>query len=109
MKKMLGLTSALLVAFNISAFAEKIVVTGNPVVLTKSGDYYTVPADFTPTGDYYYVTVDGANKVCYAQEQATLTSLTPTTVTVKVSDNQAKWVCYPYDETYFTTTTVTTP
>lgn len=104
MKKTFGLTSLFLVLFNVSAFAEKIIITGNPVALTKEGEVYTVPSDFTATGDHFYVTVDGVNKVCFAKEQTTLTSLSPTVLDVKVSTTQVKWTCYPYDETYFTVT-----
>ncbi len=101
-KIFLGLTSVFLVLFNISSFAEKIVITGQPVAVTKQGEVYTVPANYTPSGDYYYITVDGTNKICYPQQQATLSSLTPTTLNVQMSGKEVKWTCYAYDETYFT-------
>ena len=87
--------------FSMSSFADKITISGAPVVLTQQGETYVLPADYTATGDYYYVTVNGSNKVCYPQEQPTLASLTPTTLSVQVSGKAVQWVCYNYDEKYF--------
>lgn len=97
----LGVVSASLLLCSFSAFADKVVIKGEPVVVEKRGDVYYVPEDYRATADYYYVTVDGARKVCYAERQPNI-SLEVTPLSVDIGGKRAVWNCYTYDETYFT-------
>jgi hypothetical protein len=96
-----ALSALVLGFFSVSSFAERITISGTPVILTQQGDAYILPSDYTATGDYFYVTVNGTNKVCYQQQQPTLASLEPTTLNVQVSGKAVQWTCYNYDEKYF--------
>jgi len=84
-----------------TSFAKKIVITGNPVVITQNGNVYTLPAGFTLNAEYYYVTVDGVNKVCFSKPQADLKELPPTLLQVNNSGKTITWSCYNYDAQYF--------
>ncbi|RUR09690.1 hypothetical protein [Legionella septentrionalis] len=94
----------LLALFSFSSHAEKVVITGEPVVLEKRGDVYVVPSAYTAATPYHYVTLDGTNRVCYAEAQPNLASLNMSTVTVDVNGTPQTWTCYDYDTTYFEVT-----
>ncbi len=97
-----AVASSLLVLSSASAFADKVVISGSPVVLEEKEGVYMVPDTYTATGTYNYVTIGGTNSVCYADAQPTLTKLTPKTVDVMVAGKKASWTCYNYDDAYFT-------
>ncbi|KTC74655.1 hypothetical protein Lbir_0688 [Legionella birminghamensis] len=94
--------AALAMLFSAATFADKVVITGSPVVLEQKGDVYYVPDTYTATTDYNYVTIGGTNQVCYLQQQPNLASLSSKVVNVEVGGKQVQWTCYAYDETYFT-------
>ncbi|RAP37995.1 hypothetical protein B1207_03125 [Legionella quinlivanii] len=95
--------AALAMLFSAASFADKVVITGSPVVLEQKGDVYYVPESYSATTDYNYVTIGGTNRVCYLQQQPTLASLNNEVINVEVGGKQVQWTCYAYDETYFTT------
>lgn len=85
-----------------ASFADKVFVTGEPIVLEKRGDVYYVPSTVTETtSTYHYVTVDGKNRVCYAEPQPTLASLDVMAVQVNVGGSAVTWNCYEYNTQYF--------
>ncbi|KTD21558.1 hypothetical protein [Legionella londiniensis] len=98
--KSLSITALLL--FGVSAYAEdKIVITGEPIVLEQQEGVYHVPADYTATTTYHYVMVDGAKRVCYAEKQPNLAALDLVTLDVMVGGETVVWNCYMYDPAYF--------
>ena len=99
---MTAVASSLLVLSSISAFADKVMISGSPVVLEENEGVYVVPASYNPTTSYNYVTIGGTNSVCYADTQPTLAKLTPKTVDVMISGKKVQWTCYNYDDAYFT-------
>ncbi|KTC90513.1 hypothetical protein OQJ18_01315 [Fluoribacter dumoffii] len=92
-----------LILFSASSYADKIVITGQPVILEKQGDVYYVPNDYKTTASYYYVTVEGAQRVCYIEKQPQLTALDTSTLEVNYNGSTLTWVCYPFDTNYFQT------
>ncbi|KTD16245.1 hypothetical protein [Legionella jordanis] len=98
-----GIVSLLLAVFSVSSFADKVVITGEPVVLEQKGDVYYLPEKYTTTTStsYHYVTVGGTNRVCYAEAQPSLASLNTQVISVNMGGQTVQWTCYPYDETYF--------
>ena len=66
-----------LMMFSFSSFAEKVIITGAPVVLEQNGEVYTLPSTYTSTTTYHYVTIGGKNRVCYLDQQPTMASLDP--------------------------------
>ncbi|CAM3046185.1 Uncharacterised protein [Legionella steigerwaltii] len=102
MKKLLLVFFSLMI-FNVSSYAEKILITGQPVILEKQGDVYYVPSDYKTTTSYYYVTVEGGRRVCYMEKQPTLTALDTSTLEVNYNGSTLTWVCYPFDTNYFET------
>lgn len=104
MKTILSVAFSFLALFSLSSFADKIMITGEPIVLEQRGDLYYLPENYTATTSYHYVTIAGTNKVCYAEKQPNLASLNGESVTVQLGGKSVEWTCYPYDETYFTVT-----
>ncbi|MCW8408076.1 hypothetical protein OQJ13_03720 [Legionella sp. PATHC035] len=102
MNKLLLAFLALMI-LNVSSYADKILITGQPVILEKQGNVYYVPADYKTTTSYYYVTVEGAKRVCYIEKQPALTSLDTSTLEVNYNGSTLTWVCYPFDTNYFET------
>lgn len=94
------LTALCLGAFSMSAFADKVTIKGEPVVIEKRGDVYYVPDTYKSPGNYYYVTMDGAKRVCYLEKQPSL-RLDAMSVNVMVGGEKRTWNCYTYDDTYF--------
>ncbi len=88
------LSALILMMMSFSSFADKITITGAPVVLEQRGDVYYVPSTYTSTTAYNYVTIGGKNEVCYLEKQPTLASVTATTVNVNVGGTTAVWNCY---------------
>ncbi|STX29453.1 Uncharacterised protein [Legionella beliardensis] len=126
MKKLKNIISLIILGFGCSVFAaatttttEKVVITGEPIVLqqTGSGDavMYTLPADaVSTTTTYHYVTVNGTNRVCYSSAQPNLGNIDMVTINVSSGGTTSPWYCYAADTTVFeiqpagTTTTTTT-
>lgn len=91
-----------LALFSASAFAEKIIISGKPIILQKQGDLYTVPQDTKLSQTYQYVNIDGKDRACFLDKRPDFTNLDVVTINVKLGDNSnAAWNCYSLDPTYF--------
>lgn len=98
----LSVASGLLMISSISAFADKITVTGEPIILEQNGDTYSVPAGIKQSdAGYYYVKIGDKVNACYLTTQPALAKLTPENIMVKIQDEKVTWSCYPLDPTYF--------
>ncbi|MCE0724417.1 MULTISPECIES: hypothetical protein [Legionella] len=100
MKKLLLIICSLTL-FNAVSFAEKIIITGQPIILEKQGNIYYVPSDYQSTQSYYYVSVNGKRQVCYIDKQPELSALDTSTLEVNYHGSSLTWVCYPFDSNYF--------
>lgn len=101
----LAICSLLFMIFSATTFAdEKIIITGNPVVLEQQGNAYSIPNTYTTTTttSYNYVTVGGDNRVCYLTTQPNLASLNLQVISVNAGNQLVQWYCYLYDDDYFT-------
>lgn len=102
MKNTIIKTAAIFLAlFSASAFAEKIIITGQPVTLEKKGNYYVVPDTYTPTSTYQYVVIDGVQRACFLDKRADLTNVDVVSISVLVGGKNATWNCYAPDPSYF--------
>ncbi|WED44028.1 hypothetical protein [Legionella cardiaca] len=99
---LLSISAFLLLIISFPSLADKVVISGSPVVLEQRGEVYYVPQTYTATTSYHYVTVGGVDKVCYGEAQPTLASLNGQVISVELGGKQVQWTCYPYDEAYFT-------
>ncbi|WP_174223914.1 hypothetical protein [Legionella bozemanae] len=102
MKKILLIICSLTL-FSAVSYAEKIIITGQPIILEKQGDVYYVPSDYKSTTSYYYVSVNGVRQVCYIDKQPELSALNTSTLEVNYNGSSLSWVCYPLDTNYFET------
>jgi len=91
-----------LMIFSVSAFAEKIVITGQPITLEKKkGDVYVTPQTYKLTPNYQYVIIDGKERACFLDKRPDLVNLDVVSINVLVGTEKATWNCYSPDPTYF--------
>jgi hypothetical protein len=92
-----------LMCASFASFADRVFISGEPVVLEKRGEVYYVPTTTTAdaTTAYHYVTLDGKNRVCYLEPQSNLASLDVATIQVNAGGTNATWNCYEYNTEYF--------
>lgn len=91
----------ILILFGFSAFAEKLVIRGEPTVLPLIGGVYHVPDAYETSTLYNYVTIDNSKKLCYHEPQPDLRALNKMLIYVNIRGIQVQWFCYNYDENYF--------
>lgn len=108
MKKIfLSMAACSLALLSSYAFADKIIISGEPVVIEKSGDYYSFPTNsattYSPRSDYYYVSVDGTQRVCYRETQPALAGVNLMDMSLKIGSDTVAVHCYTYSPEYFTT------
>lgn len=98
---LLSLAAISLVAFSSIASAEKVTISGSPVVIEKKADVY-VPATTVTTGsDYYYFTFDNSRRVCYKEVQPSLAKIDAGIFAVRVGPDVVRMHCYNYSPDYF--------
>lgn len=99
-KLLLGLA---ITTLSMSAFADKIVVSGDPIMLEKQGDVYVTPSTttVTTTEDRYFFTVDNRKQVCYREVQPALASVDLGVIGVKLGTDTVNLHCYSYSPEYF--------
>lgn len=91
-----------LALFSVNAFAEKIIITGQPYMLQKQGDFYVVPdTAYKATLPYQYVTVEGKQRACFLDRRPDFVNLDVVSINVQVGGQPATWNCYATDPTYF--------
>ncbi len=95
--------TVLLAVFSASSFAaDKIIITGKPILLEKQGDVYMVPQDTQLSQTYQYVNIDGKDRACFLDKRPDFVNLDVVTINVKLGDNSnASWNCYSLDPTFF--------
>ena len=86
---------------NQSIYANKITVTGYPVILDDRNGIFYVPNSYITSTDNNFVSLDGIKSVCYIYEQPKLSVLDRETIKVNINGSILQWVCYRYDENYF--------
>jgi hypothetical protein len=81
----------------------KVTISGEPVVVTKSGDMYTLPGSttYTTKSDYYYLDVEGKKQVCYREVQSTFSGVNPVDLSIKIGNDVVTVHCYAYSPDYF--------
>lgn len=97
----MSLMSFLILTVGSLALAEKIVVTGNPVVVEQQGDFYVPATTVTSTNDYYYFTFGNTKRVCYREVQPALAKLDFIIFKVRVGSDVVSMHCYDYNADYF--------
>lgn len=109
MKKLMVGAVATLAAVTLSGCApqnnmatNKVVITGEPVVLHKNGNVYVVPSHTVMAREgYYYVKVNNKEKVCYATQQPNLVGLNLLVLNVNVGGTSTTWSCYDVSPNYY--------
>lgn len=92
----------LLVVISFGAFADRIVITGKPVVLVPVQSYFAFPKTYTEKNmGYLYVTISNLNRVCYVAQKPELARLNVIEVLIESKGVKIPWQCYKYDPRYF--------
>lgn len=89
-----------LMLISISSYAERLIITGEPVHLEEHGSVYYLPEDYEP-GPYHFVTLGSTTSVCFSHSQPYLSALMEQNVIVDIGGREVQWVCYHYDDRYF--------
>lgn len=98
---LLGITAFTLLLFNVTASADKITITGSPIVVNEEQGTYVTTTSVEPGRDYYYLTIDGSNRVCYQQVNPSLVSLNAAVFKVKLGNDVVSLHCYDSNPEYF--------
>lgn len=98
---MLGLSTIALLLFSLTASAEKIIISGEPVVIEKKAEVYVPSTVVTTTHDYYYFATDNRKIVCYKEVQPALVKLDSGVFRVKLGTDEVNLHCYDYSPEYF--------
>ncbi len=99
---LLSAVSMCLLIGSTSTFADKIMVTGQPVILEQRGTTYFLPENYQdPKMGYRYVTVGDTSRICYLEKNPALASLDLLVVDVQIGNETQSWNCYKYDTEYF--------
>lgn len=94
----------MIISFNLYADTiTKVTISGEPVVVTKSGDFYMLPGSttYTTKSDYYYLDVEGKKQVCYREVQSTFAGVDPVDLSLKIGSDTIAVYCYPSTSEYF--------
>jgi len=102
----LSLVTSIFMILSLNTFADtvtKMTISGEPVVVTKSGNFYTLPGSttYTTTSDYYYINADGTKEVCYRDVQSTFAGINPSDLSLKIGNDIVSVHCYTYSPDYF--------
>jgi len=101
MNIMIKAVAVSLALFSASAFADKIIITGQPIVLERQGDFYVAPKNYTVNPNYQYVLIDGKERACFLDARPDFVNLDVVSINVQVGTERATWNCYTPDTTYF--------
>ncbi len=95
MKAIFKLSCAVMMLSCSSVFAAQMDVKGDPVLLEPYAQVYELPANYNDVNpNYHYVTVEGVNRVCYTEANASLQSFEMKIVNVNVGGKIVQWNCY---------------
>jgi hypothetical protein len=86
--------------FSANAFAEKIIIKGNPIVLEKQGELYVVPETYK-VQDYQYVEINGVKRACFSDARPDFANLDVVTINIQMGANKSTWNCYAITDNYF--------
>lgn len=103
MKSFLASTLALmclLPGFKVSA-ADRIVITGEPVVVREVQGIHVPTRTLIGMHDYYYLTIGGVNKICYEEVNPALADLNLGEYRVRLGGQVVVLHCYENDPRYF--------
>lgn len=90
-----------LALFSASAFADKIIITGQPIMFEKQGDLYVAPQNYTMNPNFQYVVIDGKERACFLNARPDFVNVDVVSINVQVGMEKATWNCYAPDTTYF--------
>ena len=101
MKKFISHAVAVSIAlFSASAFAEKIIIKGSPLVLQKQGEVYVVPETYK-VQEYQYVEINGVKRACFNDARTDFSNVDVVTINIQMGANKSTWNCYAIDANYF--------
>jgi hypothetical protein len=97
-----GVVALFLVLFSMTAFCDRIVISGKPVVLDLHVGYFTFPSSYTDSNlGYHYVSLTGINRVCYLTIQRDLNTLDMVQIVIEENGVKLPWNCYQYNSRFF--------
>jgi len=86
---------------SLPGFAEKILLTNDPVILIPEENYYRFPPNYSPSHSYHFINISGENRVCFIAEQEELGSLDLLRIYIVQYDKKFLFYCYRYNPNFF--------
>jgi hypothetical protein len=97
-----GVVALFFVLFSLTAFCDRIVISGKPALLNLHPGYFTFPSSYTDSHlGYHYVTLTGINRVCYLKTQPDLSALDMVQIVIEENGVKLPWNCYQYNSRFF--------
>ncbi len=91
-----------LIGFSLNSYADKILLTGKPVILIPEANYYRFPSTYSPFNNYHFVDISGDNRVCFLSAQPRLRALDLLRINIVRDGKKFLWYCYSYNPNFFT-------
>ena len=89
-----------LAAISTSAYADKLVIKGEPMVLEKQGEVYIVPETYK-VQEFQYVVIDGQKRACFLDKMPDFVNVDVVSIMVQTGPTKSTWNCYSPDPKYF--------
>ncbi len=102
-----SLTAFIFSLFCSVALADRITITGKPVLLDIHPGFFTFPSTYTDilmgynSKGYYFVTIANVNRVCYLAKKPELEKIDQIKIVIEKSGLKLPWNCYKYDAQFF--------
>jgi len=91
----------LIILASLTVFAEKILITGKPIVLVPDMSDYSFPKSYGPMQMQYFVYFGGNYRVCFLAQKAQLASLDMLRIYITQDGYKYLWYCYRFDHRFF--------
>ncbi len=102
MKTLVKLLLFLLIAASFTAWADKILINGRPIILVPETDHYSFPDSYTTFNHFHFVDISGDRRVCFLNQRPDLKPLDLIRVPIEQNNEIFLWYCYRYDPRFFT-------
>jgi hypothetical protein len=96
--KIIGLFLCL---FSLSAFADRMLITGRPVLLDLHEGFFVLPSNYIAPVGYRFVRFTETNRVCFLNSMPQFKSLDMVQITLQEKGDIMNWKCYEYSPKFF--------
>ena len=89
------------VLLSMTAFADRMVLSGRPTGLLSHPGFYTFPSSYRITPGYRFIVLNNVRRVCFMNIMPQFSSLDVLPLMFQEQGIQVQWNCYQYDPRFF--------